>query len=184
MEEVVSSDAFVEPRIAVYAGTFDPVHNGHIGIVNRGVEIFDKVIVGVAKITGKNSLFSLEKRVELIKEYFDSSPIADKVIVEPFYGLLVEFAKEKNAIAIIRGLRAISDFDYEFQMALMNRKLNNEVQSIFLMPDFKWLYVSSTNLKSVASLGGEISDLTPPNVCRALNEAYGIDFNCCKRENS
>ncbi len=163
------------PRIAVYPGTFDPIHNGHIGIINRGAELFDKIIVGVAKETNKEPLFSIERRVELIKEYFATTSINSKVIVQPFYGLLVDFAEQNKAIAIIRGLRAISDFDYEFQMALMNRKLKNNIQTIFLMPDYRWLYVSSSNLKNVASLGGDVRDITPPNVCKALNKAYGLN---------
>jgi len=162
------------PRIAVYAGTFDPIHNGHIAIITRGTSLFDKVIVGVAQDAGKNSLFSLEERVHMAKKYFNHSEFEDKIIVEPFSGLLVEYAKSHNAVAILRGLRAISDFDYEFQMALMNRKLEASVQTIFLMSDLRWMYVSSTNLKIVASLGGDITDLTPPHVYKAMREAYGL----------
>lgn len=161
-------------RIAVYAGTFDPIHNGHIGIISRGLHLFDKIVVGVANDTGKLPLFCLERRVELTKEYFKNTPFAENVIVTPFYGLLVEFAKQHNAIAILRGLRAISDFDYEFQMALMNRKLEPSVQTIFLMSDFKWMYVSSTNLKTVAKLGGDVNELAPLHVCEAMKKEYGI----------
>ena len=164
----------VSPRIAVYAGTFDPIHNGHIAIITRGTSLFDKVVIGVAEDTSKNSLFSLDERVHMAKEYFENSEFSDKVLVEPFSGLLVEYAKSHEAVAILRGLRAISDFDYEFQMALMNRKLEASVQTIFLMSDFRWMYVSSTNLKVVASLGGDVSDLTPPAVYHAMRKAYGL----------
>ena len=123
-------------RIGVYAGTFDPIHNGHISIITRGLSLLDKLIVGVAHDSGKNTLFTLDERVQLIKEYFYNTPHRDKVIVEPFNGLLAEYAQQKNAIVILRGMRAISDFDYEFQMALMNRKLSPHIQTIFLMADF------------------------------------------------
>lgn len=164
----------VLPRIAVYGGTFDPIHNGHIGIITRGISLFDKVVVGVAEKTGKTSLFSIEARVQMATEYFENSEFKDKVIVEPFNGLLVEYAKSHNAVAILRGLRAISDFDYEFQMALMNRKLETSIQTIFLMSDLKWMYISSTNLKAVVSLGGDISDLTPPKVHDAMRKMYNL----------
>lgn len=164
----------VSRRVAVYAGTFDPIHNGHIGIITRGLTLFDKVIVGVAKETGKTSLFSIEERVRMASEHFANSEFKDRVVVEPFSGLLVEYAKSHNAVAILRGLRAISDFDYEFQMALMNRKLETSIQTIFLMSDLKWMYISSTNLKIVASLGGDITDLTPPKVYDAMREVYSL----------
>ncbi len=159
-------------RIGVYAGTFDPIHNGHISIITRGLSLLDKLIVGVAHDSGKNTLFTLDERVQLIKEYFHNTPHRNKVIVEPFNGLLAEYAQQKNAIVILRGMRAISDFDYEFQMALMNRKLSPHIQTVFLMADFHWMYVSSTNLKTVASLGGNVSDLVPANIWNALKEKY------------
>ncbi len=155
-------------RIGIYAGTFDPIHNGHISIITRSLPLLDKLIVGVANDTGKNTLFSLEERVRLTHEFFQTTPYKEQIIVEPFDGLLAEYAQKHGAIAIVRGLRAISDFDYEFQMALMNRKLSPSIQTIFLMADFHLMYVSSTNLKTVAGLGGDISDLIPPNVWKAL----------------
>ncbi len=172
----------VLPRIAVYAGTFDPIHNGHIGIITRGITLFDKVVVGVAEDTGKKALFCLEERVAMAKKYFDQSEYKDVVIVEPFSGLLVEYAKSHDAVGILRGLRAISDFDYEFQMALMNRKLEPSIQTMFLMSDFKWMYVSSTNLKNVASLNGDITDLVPAHVYSAMQDVYAAQKNSATKK--
>lgn len=163
-------------RVAVYAGTFDPIHYGHIGIIKRGITVFDHVVIAVAGDTGKNSLFDLETRVELVKQYFDKPFYEDKVTILPFHGLLVEFAKKQGAVAILRGLRAISDFDYEFQMALMNKKLESEIQTIFFMSDFRWMYVSSTNLKTVARLGGDIRSFVPKHVAEAVAKAYGYEY--------
>lgn len=157
-------------RIAIYPGTFDPLTNGHAGIIRRGAEIFDTVIVAVARDNLKSPLFSLDERVEMARECF--AGVAG-IEVEAFSGLLVDYAKKRGATAILRGLRALSDFDYEFQMALMNRKLRSDIQTVFLMSDFRWMYISSTNIKAVASLGGNVGDLVPPPVLVRLRRVYG-----------
>ncbi len=160
-----------EERIAIYPGTFDPLTNGHECIIRRGLELFDTFIVAVAQDCGKHPLFSLEERVAIVKEVFEGIP---GVKVMPFAGLLVDFASSVGAKAILRGLRAVSDFDYEFQMALMNRKLQHDVQTIFLMSDLRWMYISSTNIRNVASLGGDVRCLVPPTVIPRLRRAYGL----------
>ncbi len=156
--------------IAIYPGTFDPLTNGHCGIVHRGAELFENIIVAVAADTSKKTLFSLDERVALARQSFADTP---NVLVEPFEGLTVEFARQKNACALLRGLRAVSDFEYEFQLALMNRKLCPDVETVFLMTDFSWMYISSTIIKSVASLGGDVTTLVPAPVAEALKKAYG-----------
>ncbi|WP_456325462.1 pantetheine-phosphate adenylyltransferase [Desulfonauticus submarinus] len=156
-------------KIAVYPGTFDPLTNGHVSLVKRGLKIFDTIILAIAYNSPKKTLFSLEERVNLAKEVFKNEP---KVKVEPFEGLLMDYVNKKKAVAILRGLRAVSDFEYEFQMALMNRKLSPEVQTVFLMTDYKWLYISSTIVKDVASLGGSVEGLVPNSIERALKSKY------------
>ena len=160
-----------EERIAIYPGTFDPLTSGHESLIRRGLEVFDTVIVGVARDCGKNPLFTLDERVSIVEEVFKGTPW---VKVLPFSGLLVEFAAQNKAKAILRGLRAVSDFDYEFQMALMNRKLENTVQTVFLMSDLRWMYISSTNIKNVASLGGNVRGLVPDSVLPRLRKAYAL----------
>ena len=157
-------------QIAIYPGTFDPITNGHLSIVKRALKIFDKLIIAILINPNKVSLFSREERIEMIQEAVAGQP---NVEVESFDGMLVDYAVKKKAKVILRGLRALSDFEYEFQMALMNRKLNRDVQSIFLMTDYKWFYISSTIIKEAASLGGDISGLVPHNVSRMLKEKYG-----------
>ena len=157
-------------RLAVYPGTFDPLTNGHASIIRRGTKLFDTVVVAVAHDNAKKTLFSLEERVAMARESFAGNP---SVIVEPFYGLLVDYAKKRGATAILRGLRAVSDFDYEFQMALMNRKLRGDIQTVFLMTDFRWMYISSTSIKSVASLGGNVGTMVPSPVLQRLRKVYG-----------
>lgn len=158
-------------KTALYPGTFDPVTNGHIGLIKRGCEVFDHVIVAVAKDTPKTPLFSLEERLEFIREIFQHNPA---VSVEAFAGLTVDFAQKKGVAAILRGLRAVSDFDYEFQLALMNRRLRKDVQTVFLMTDYQWLYISSTIIKAAASQCADIKGLVPENVRHALARK----FNC------
>lgn len=156
-------------KIAVYPGTFDPLTNGHVSLIRRAREIFDVVIVGVAFHTPKKTLFSVDERVDMAREAL----AADSGIqVEAFSGLLVDYAESRNACAILRGLRAVSDFDYEFQMALMNRRLQRNLQTVFLMTDFQWMYISSTIIRGTASVGGDVSGLVPDNVLQRLKAAF------------
>jgi pantetheine-phosphate adenylyltransferase len=157
-------------RLGLYAGTFDPVTNGHMDILRRSLTIFDRVIVAVADTTPINTVFSLEERVALVNGAAEG---LDTVEVRPFSGLLVDFARETGAVAIIRGLRAISDFEYEFQMALMNRKLNREIETVFLMPSEEYTYLNSSIVREIASTGRDISDFVPEVVAEALRKAYG-----------
>ncbi len=153
------------PRLAVYPGTFDPLTNGHASIIKRGSKLFDTVVLAVAKSTPKKTLFSVEERVDLAREVFRNN---SHIVVEPFDGLLVDYVERRGAGAILRGLRAVSDFEYEFQMALMNRRLSREVQTVFLMTDYKWMYLSSTIVKEVACYGGNIKGLVPDAVVSPL----------------
>ena len=152
-------------RIAIYPGTFDPVTNGHLDILHRAATLFDQVIVGVAVETNKKTLFSLEER----KHFLESSIKEPNVKVEIFPGLLMHFALSKGACAIIRGLRAVSDFEYEFQLSMMNKQLNEKVETIFLMTASEYSFISSTMIKEISSLGGSIAGLVPPMV-EALKE--------------
>ncbi|UZP68524.1 pantetheine-phosphate adenylyltransferase [Desulfovibrio mangrovi] len=160
-------------RIAVYPGTFDPLTNGHVSLIKRGRRIFDKVIVAVANDTPKSPLFSITERVAMAEEVFKGD---DNITVEPFSGLLVDYVERRGACVILRGLRAVSDFEYEFQLALMNRKLKRHIQTVFLMTDYQWLYISSTIVKAAAKLGGDIKGLVPDNVYRKLREKYGYPY--------
>lgn len=152
-------------KIAIYPGSFDPFTNGHLDIVQRAIKLFDKVIVTVARNASKNPMFGEEERLSLIK-----ASVKDhrNVEVELFDGLLVDYAREKKATAIVRGLRAISDFEYELQMALMNRKLNDQFETVFLMPNEKYTYLDSSIVREIARLGGDVSDFVPPVVNKAL----------------
>ncbi len=154
-------------RVAVFPGSFDPITNGHIDIIERAQEIFDEIIVAVLENPQKECLFNIKERVEMIKEIFYDSP---KVKVETFDGLLMNYMRKKGARVVIRGLRAISDFEYEFQMALMNRKLNPEVETLFMMPNVIYSYLSSRLVKEVYSLGGCVKDLVPPVVEKYLEK--------------
>ena len=153
----------------IYPGTFDPIHNGHIDIVKKVSKLFDQVIMVVAVNKEKNPLFSEQERKELIRESISD---ISNVNVSSFNGLVVEFAKEKNALAIVRGLRHVSDFEFEFQMAMMNYNLNPQVTSMFMMPDEKYIHLNSTIIKDVSRLGGDISDYVPDNVKSALYSKY------------
>lgn len=156
-------------RIGLYAGTFDPVTNGHIDILRRSLTVFDKVIVAVAASTPKTTLFSLEERLEMFRAAVGS---LENVEVESFDGLLVKFARARGAVAIIRGLRVVSDFEYEFQMALMNRRLDRQIETVFLMPSEEYTYLNSTLIKAVASTGGDISQFVPGEVAKKLGERF------------
>lgn len=158
-----------EPSIAVYPGTFDPITMGHTDIINRALDLFDKVIVAVAVNSAKDPVFSLEERMQMIEETFKDH---DRIQISSVSGLLVDYAYRQNAKAIVRGIRAVSDFDYEFQLALMNRKLNRDVESVFLMPGFRWIFISSSIIKDAARNGGDVSDLVPPHVDRKLKEKF------------
>jgi len=148
-------------KTGIYAGTFDPVTNGHLDILNRSLEVFDRIIVAVAGASPKDTLFSPQDRVEMLES---AASDLDGVEIIPFSGLLVEFAKERGAIAVIRGLRVVSDFEYEFQMALMNRRLDRKLETVFLMPSEEYTYLSSSLIKEIASAGGDISQFVPPIV--------------------
>jgi pantetheine-phosphate adenylyltransferase len=151
---------------AVYAGSFDPITFGHIDIVNRACAIFPELIVGVVEKSRKNTLFDIHDRVEMIKEIFKDNK---QVRVKPFKGLLVDFLKENNSDVIVRGLRAVSDFEYEFQLALTNRKLMKNIDTIFLMPSEEYTYLSSSMVRELASAGGNTELFVPKIVAEKLN---------------
>jgi pantetheine-phosphate adenylyltransferase len=156
-------------RKVIYPGTFDPVTNGHIDVIKRASELFEAVVVTVAVNLGKEPLFTTEERVEMLKECLSEFK---NVAVDSFEGLVVERAKQVGAMGIIRGLRAISDFEYEFQMALMNRKLADGITTIFLMPHEKYTYLNSTIIRNLSSLHSDVSDFVPPNVQKALRNKF------------
>ncbi len=157
-------------QTAIYPGTFDPITNGHLSILSRALKIFDKLIIAILNNPNKTPLFSIEERIVMMKEVLKDMP---NIEIDFYDGLLVDYAVEKGANVVIRGLRAMSDFEHEFQLSLMNRKLNKEIESVFLMTDYKWFYISSTIIKEAASFGGDIGGLVPPLVCRKLKEKYG-----------
>ncbi|MBW2574782.1 MAG: pantetheine-phosphate adenylyltransferase [Deltaproteobacteria bacterium] len=158
-------------NIAIYPGSFDPVTNGHIDIAERGLKLFDKIIVAILHNPVKDFLFTVEERVEMLESSFENYP---DITVETFDGLLVDYAVSRNCMAILRGMRAVSDFEYEFQLALMNRKLKREVQTVFLMTSLRWIFTSSSIIKEAARFGGDITSMVPPVVNRKLKEKFGI----------
>lgn len=155
---------------AICAGTYDPLTLGHLDVIERASRIFPRVVIAVATNPGKNPLFTLEERIDLVRR---SVAHLKGIEVDSFDGLLVDFAESKEVRVIVRGLRAFSDFEYEFQMALTNRKLKPQLETIFLMPKQDYSYVSSSNVRTVASLGGDISQFVPPPVRQALEGRFG-----------
>ena len=155
--------------LALYPATFDPFTNGHLDVLERACLIFDRVVVGVLKNPAKHPLFSEEERVEMIRETLDGR---DKVEVSSFHGLTVDYARQIGAGTLVRGLRSYSDFDTELQLALMNRKLAPDVQTIFLMSGFTHIFVSSSTIKDIASYGRDVGDFVPPAVARRLKEKF------------
>jgi pantetheine-phosphate adenylyltransferase len=152
-------------RTAIYPGSFDPLTNGHLDVIERAVKLFDRVIVAVARNEGKQPLFGLEERLELVKL---ATRHLRNVEADAFDCLLVDYAERRSAQAIVRGLRAVSDFEFEFQLALMNRKLNERVETIFMMPRDTYTFLSSRMVKEIAQLGGDVSPFVPPHVEEAL----------------
>ena len=148
-------------KTAIYPGSFDPITNGHLDIVKRGLDIFDRIIVAVLHNPGKKGLFSVDERLDMIEKSLEDLPGAE---ADSFDGLLIDYAAQKKAAAVLRGLRAVSDFDYEFQLALMNRRLNRDIQTIFLMTGLRWIFTSSSIIKEAASFGGDVSGMVPPHV--------------------
>ena len=156
-------------KIAVYPGSFDPITFGHLDIINRGLRIFDEVIIAVARNSAKNSLFTIDERVELIREVLADN---DRATVDTFDGLLVDYVLSRGASVIIRGLRAVSDFEYEFQIAQMNRSISTEVETLFMMTSVPYSYLSSSIVKEVSSLNGPVDGLVPPLVKKALADKF------------
>lgn len=156
-------------KIAIYPGTFDPITNGHVDLVERGLRIFDEIIIAIATAQKKQPLFTIRERLNLIE-----SAVKDfkNVRVESFDGLLVEYVKSRNGIAVIRGLRAVSDFEYELQMALMNRRLDLKIETVFMMPSEEYSFLTSTMVKEVASFGGSVKGLVPEIVEKALRSKF------------
>jgi len=155
--------------IAIYPGTFDPVTSGHLDILERAVGLFDQVIIAVAKESTKQPLFTVEERVDLLTKVTTSLP---NVSVDTFEGLTISYAKQVGAVAVIRGLRAMSDFEFEFQLALMNKKLDPSIETVFLMTKSEFSFISSSAIKWVVSLGGSVNGLVPPQVEEALRNKY------------
>ena len=154
-------------RLAIYPGSFDPVTNGHMDIIERGLKLFDRIIVAVLTNPAKTPLFTVAERLSLLEESLAHLP---NVSVSTSEGLLVDYAAQNNAVAILRGMRAVSDFEHEFQMALMNRRLNRQIETVFLMTGLRWIFTSSSIIKEAAAFGGQIQELVPAGVYEALKE--------------
>jgi pantetheine-phosphate adenylyltransferase len=157
------------PRLAIYPGSFDPLTNGHLSLIHRGLKIFDGLVVAVANNVGKKALFSLEERKQLIQEALGVEP---RVEVDQFETLLVDYAKRRKIHTVLRGLRAMSDFEYEFQLANMNAKLDPDFESVFVMTGQDYFYVTGSLVREVASFGGDVTGLVPPNVAEGLRRKF------------
>ena len=155
------------PTVAIYPGSFDPLTNGHVDIITRGARLFDRIIVAIAVNAERAPLFSMEERVQIARAVFEDQP---RVEIDTFNGLLVDYVARRKADVIVRGLRAVSDFEFEFQMALMNRRLNHDLETVFLMPAEQYTYTSSRLIKEVFRLGGEVGGLVPPVVEQRLRQ--------------
>ncbi|RPI06283.1 MAG: pantetheine-phosphate adenylyltransferase [Ignavibacteriae bacterium] len=156
-------------KIAIYPGTFDPVTYGHLDILERALKLFEKVVITIARNTAKNPLFTEQERIALLKQV---TKRYRHVEVNSFEGLLVKYVQKRNAICVVRGLRAMTDFEYELQMALMNRKLDENMETVFLMPNEKYTYLSSNFVREIARLGGDVSKFVPPVVLKALRQKH------------
>ncbi len=159
------------PDIAIYPGSFDPITNGHLDLIQRAMKIFDHIIVAVATNAFKKSLFTIEERMEMIRGSLSGNP---NISIDTFDGLLVKYARAKKARAILRGLRAVTDFEYEFQLAMMNRRLEPEIETIFLMTGLRWVFLSSSILKEAAIHGGDIEGMVPEIVFKKLREKFDL----------
>jgi pantetheine-phosphate adenylyltransferase len=157
-------------RVAIYPGSFDPLTSGHLSLIQRGLKIFDKLIVSIAVNPKKTPMFSVDERKDLIRGAVNNDP---RVEVDSFQGLLVEYAKKRGANVVLRGLRAVSDFEFEFQLANMNRRLDGDIEMVFMMTGEDYFYISSSLVREVASLGGNIEGTVPPNVLAALKTKLG-----------
>ncbi len=157
------------PDIAVYPGSFDPITNGHLDLIQRALRVFDHIVVAVATNAFKQSLFTIEERMEMIRESLKDYP---QVSIDSFEGLLVNYARRQKARAVLRGLRAVTDFEYEFQLAMMNRRLEPEVETVFLMTGLRWVFLSSSILKEAAVHGGNVEGMVPEIVIQKLREKF------------
>jgi pantetheine-phosphate adenylyltransferase len=159
-------------NIAVYPGSFDPITNGHLDLIQRALKIFDEIVVAVAVNRYKQSLFTIEERMDMIRESLQET---DQVTIDTFDGLLVDYVHSKKARVILRGLRAVTDFEYEFQLAMMNRRLEPEIETVFLMTGLRWVFLSSTIIKEAAMHGGNIEGMVPETVRLKLRQRFGLD---------
>jgi len=154
-------------HVCIYPGTFDPLTNGHLDLIYRALHIFDRVIVAIAVNPDKNPLFTVDERLEMIRAAVENNP---RVITDSFEGLLVEYARNKGVHTVLRGMRAVSDFEYEYEMTFMNRKLDREIDTIFMLTGLRWLFVHSKTIKAAVKAGADVTGMVPDIVARRLNE--------------